>query len=247
MRSAQRQELIMTISKGQSCVMVELDILKDSLENMINSCEARFRETINNLKSEIFDLEHKTDIPEELKTLTNQYYIELENYTTQRYYSRNKLVIAIYSICEAILESICADYKLNVVKESEPRSKKCPHIDCKECDIKTRKKPNFYLNDYLYTINPKYKTECTDACIVSTSIRELRNYLTHSKENAKRASMVVEKLSQDGFSDIIQRNGKVIIDKIDTIQKILMYCYNMLVEAEHRAKDNYLKNQSLSK
>lgn len=42
--------------------MVELDSLKETLENMVYFTETRFNDTINSLKANIFDIEHDDSI-----------------------------------------------------------------------------------------------------------------------------------------------------------------------------------------
>lgn len=229
----------MTIAKGRSCILAELDILKETLENMINTIESQFRDYIDCHKAHIFDFEHDTSIePEERANLTDPHYDELRNYSTQRNISRNKLVICIYSICEATLASICKDYNLKLVKEPNPnlKPKRCPHLNGRECDVKNNNHTNYYLNDYLYTINHNYSTDWEDAHIVSTSIKNLRNYLTHSKADVKRAAKIIQELSNNQFNHISQINGEIIIRSAEDIKQILNQCYGMLVHAEQEAK-----------
>ena len=55
----------MAVAKGRSCAMVELDSLKETLENMVDFTETRFNDTINSLKANIFDIEHDDSIDNE--------------------------------------------------------------------------------------------------------------------------------------------------------------------------------------
>ena len=115
----------MAFAKGKSCAVIELDILREALVNMINSVETRFQNILDSLKARIFDIEHDRSIPnEEKECQINPFYDEVENYTSQLYHARNKLVICIYSICEATLASICTDYKIAVVHETKGNNKK---------------------------------------------------------------------------------------------------------------------------
>ena len=235
----------MTVAKGRSCIMVELDILNETLENMVNSTESKFRDIIDSLKARLFDIEHDITIaPEECNSLSYPYIDELEKYQTQRIISRNKLVICIYSICEATLASICKDYKYKIVKapNQEIRPKLCPNLDGRECNVKRRKSTNYYLSDYLYTLNHNYIENWSNAYTVSTIIKDLRNYLTHSKADVKQAAKIIEKLSIGGFGHISQTDGKIIIENVEDVKKILKLCYDMLVEAERLALGNLTNN-----
>lgn len=229
----------MAIAKGRSCVMAELDILKETLESMINSTESKFRDIIDSLKAELFDIEHNKAIePEVRNSLSYPFYNELDIYISQRFISRNKLVICIYSICEATLASICKDYDYKIVKESSHaiKSMSCANLNGRECNVKRIKRTNYYLKDYLYSLNPAYLTDWNEANIVSTVVKDLRNYLTHSKADEKRAVRIIKSLSKCGFNCISQEDGKIIIQDIADIQQILNMCYEMLVTAEQIAK-----------
>lgn len=231
----------MAIAKGKSCFMDELDILKDTLENMINSTEFKFRDIIDSLKAKLFDIEHDSTIStEERNTLSCPCFIELERYVYQRNISRNKLVICIYSMCEATLASICKDYNYVILKEPVHSIKPiyCPNLNGRECNVKRSKKSNFYINDYLYTLNCNYAVDWVDAYIVSTAIKNLRNYLTHSKPDVIRATKIIEELSSCQFNHIKQVDGKIRIMNVEAINKILNLCYTMLINAEQIAKSN---------
>lgn len=234
----------MAIAKGQSCVMAELDILKDTLESMINSTESKFRDIIDSLKDELFDIEHDKKIgPGERNSLLCTYYSELDKYITQRFLSRNKLVICIYSICESTLASICKDYNFKIEKEVGHNSKliSCPNMNGRECNIKRKKNTIYYLNDYLYTLNPRYSVDWKDAYIVSTDIKDLRNYLTHSKTDVTRAAKIIQGLSNNRFEHISQVEGNILIQKVEDIHKILKLCYEMLISAEKIAKSKSIE------
>ena len=235
--------LFMAIAKGRSCIMVELDILKETLENMINSTESEFRDIIDSLKAELFDIEHNKSIKREVRnSLSSPFYEELDIYTSQRFISRNKLVICIYSICEATLASICKDYNYKIVKESSHniKSMSCPNLNGRECNVKRIKRTNYYLKDYLYSLNPAYSIDWNEAHIVSTAIKDLRNYLIHSKADVKQAEEIIDRLSKCGFNCISQEDGKIIIQDVRDIQYILNICYKMLVTAEQIAKLNLI-------
>lgn len=230
----------MAIAKGRSCSMGELDILKDALENMINSTELKFRDIIDSLKACIFDLEHDTSTDvKDRNSVSISFYSELEKFEYQRNISRNKLVICIYSICEATLASICEIHKIKLVKEPNSNNmlKLCPYSDDGKCKVKRRKREEYYLTDYLYTIDPNYKMDWGEANIVSTAIKNLRNYLTHSKADVKRARKIISELSSYGFNHISQSEGKIMIQEIEDVYCILNVCCKMLVGAEQKAKE----------
>ena len=227
--------------------MTELDILRDTLETMIDSTESKFRDIIDSLKAKLFDIEHDgTMAPEERNSLSYSYYIELEKYLSQREISRNKLVICIYSICEATLANICKDFKYQLVKapSQSRKSRQCPNLNGRECNVERNKNTNYYISDYLYTLNPNYATDWVDAYVVSTVIKDLRNYLTHSNADVKRATKIIEGLSNSHqFNHISQVDGVILIHSVEDIKQILKLCYEMLVNAEQIAKSKLISEQ----
>lgn len=230
----------MAIAKGRSCAMVELDSLKETLENMVDFTETRFNDTINSLKANIFDIEHDDSIDnEERNSALEPYFSELENYQFQRYSSRNNYIICIYSICESVLASICADNNIKLLKEtnSKREPKQCSNTNGR----KNKANVNYYMNDYLYSLNPKYRDEWTDAFVVSTAVKKLRNYLTHGKTDRKKASIIAGELSQHGLNTISQVNGEIKIQNIESLHSILKLCCKMLVVAEQKAKEKSIK------
>ena len=220
----------MAFAKGRSCAIAELDILKETLENMINSIESRFQKNLDQFKARIFDLEHDQSLSgEEKECEIRPFYDEIENYTCQLYHSRNKLVICIYSICEATLAGICADYKIKVIHEKK----------------KDEKKNSYYLTDYLYSFDKEYMQKFADAYIVSGPLRELRNHLTHSA-STKDISKHITDLNNHGFN-IKLFAGQVKIESKDSLMAILKCCYNLIIDAEKTASENYSNNRKSPK
>lgn len=229
MRGQQDYRNYMAFAKGRSCVVAELDILREALENMINSIENRFQNNLDFLKARIFDIEHDQSIPyEEKDSQLRSLYDEIEKHTCQLHHSRNKLVICIYSICEATLASICADYKINVKHEDQHNKKK-----------------DFYLTDYLFSIDNDYLEKLADAHIVSLPLRELRNHLTHSS-STKNIFKHIADLNNNGFNDITLFGDQVIIRSKDFLTSILNCCYNLLNDAETIAKQKFFSERMSS-
>lgn len=233
---------IMAIAKGQSNVVTDINILQETLENIISSTESKYQAIIDSLKARIYDIEHNPSTDnEEIKNLSGPVYYELEDYVAQRDISRNKLVICIYSICEATLSNICEVFEISVIKEprNDKSPKLCPVLNDRECSVRSKKQSTVYLGDYLYTLNPNYKSDWIEAKIVSSAIRNLRNYLTHSSDRKTRADKIVKELSTNGITSMSQIDGRIIIQDIQGVRQILHICYEMLIKAEQIAKANF--------
>ena len=188
---------------------------------MVNSVESHFSEMVDSLETRIFDIEHGEESSEEKSDLCKPYFDELADLETQRFHARNKLVISIYSICEASLAGICSHYHVPLKYSPQNKSKK-----------------DFYLTDYLFSTGIDYTTEnkAYSPYVVYKAIRPLRNYLTHSQEDNKRASEVVNCIKSIGLENIENQNGAIQIGSKNALNEILAICYNMLLVSEDSAK-----------
>ena len=191
---------------------------------MIYSVESHYREVIDSLKAQIFDIEHGENSVEKESSIYNQYYDELEELEIQRFHARNKLIISIYSICEASLAGICTHYHVPLVHSSQNSPTK-----------------DFYLKDYLFSLGVDYtaKNKEISPYVVYHAIRPLRNYLTHSQGNNNLASEVINKMKSVGFDNIVNYSGVIQIESEKLIIKIMSYCNDMLVLSENLARNNF--------
>lgn len=190
---------------------------------MIDSIESNFRRVIDSLKAQIFDIEYGKDSAEEKRYMRRPYFDELDEYEIQRCHARNKLVICIYSICEASLAEICTHYKVPLKFSPQNTSKK-----------------DYYLSDYLFSIGTDYTTKdnTNSSYVVYHAIRELRNNLTH---DAKRVSEAVSAMKSVGFSGIENHCGTIQIKSAELLYEILVRCSDMLLTCEHIAKQRKSK------
>lgn len=195
--------------------------MEQSLKLMISSVESHFREVMDSIKARIYDIEHGDDSAEEKVDICKPYFDELAEYDIQRFHARNKLIISIYSICEASLAGICSHYHVPLKYSPQNKSKQ-----------------NFYLTDYLFSIGVNYtmKNKVSSPYVVCVAIKPLRNYLAHSQENDKRASEVVNYMKSVGFENIENHNGRIQIESENLINEVLAYCNEMLLISENSAK-----------
>lgn len=226
--------LQMTIAQGRNNVITELDILKETLENMVQTIESQYRDIVDSIKANIFDIEHDVTLSaEEQTSLSLHYYRELNEFTTQQLRARNNLFICIYSICEVNLATICETYKITVIKNFSSRKSNQQH---------NKKRTYYYLKDYLCAIDPSYLNNINYASIVCGPLKELRDYLIHSKPDVITATKITHQMHEYGFSSITHNYGQIIINNESVIHQILEYCVRMLISAEQIAKSKSQSN-----
>lgn len=209
-------------SKGRSNARTEIDSIVETIESMINAVEAGFNETINSLKVKMYDI-LRDEIPAEEKAdLLKPYEEGLKDNISQLNQARNKLVISIYSICEASLAGICQQYNI---------------------EIKKKRGKNYYLKDYVSSlgINLAELNKDRSIYIVLEPIRNLRNYLTHSNPKRIKAKTIVKNLNKCGIADIVVQDEIIVITNSDVLRMILRYCDDMLHECELIAQQNIVK------
>lgn len=185
---------------------------------MIDSIESYFSEEIDSLKARIFDIEHGSDSNEEKLSISKPFFDELEEREIQLSRARNKIVVSIYSICEASLAGICDYYKIPL-----------------KFSLQNLSKRDYYLSDYLFSIGIDFTNERSASYIVYNAIRPLRNYLTHSEDNAKQATNIVKCLKSIGFCDIENNNNHIHLTKKDVLLAILNACVEMLIDCENNS------------
>lgn len=214
----------MAVANGHSNVKADIELMVCSLRQMINSIELYFCNSINSLNTRISDIEHDIISPEEKSSLCRSYYITLEEQEIKRFHARNKLVICIYSICEASLAEICHHYRIPLRFSPQNTSKRF-----------------YYLTDYLFTLGVDYSpnNQARASYIVSNAIRSLRNYLVHSKETVQLASDIVNGMLNVGFSGIEARMGSIQIMDQAILFEILNLCNEMLLESESIAREKH--------
>lgn len=218
----------MCIAKGRSNILAEIDSFNDALENMIESIELHFCERTNYVENQIFEIGKENVLAEERHALCKPYFDLLEEYQTQLFQARNKLVICIYSICESSLASICKHYDLRLQFSPQNYSKR-----------------EYYLSDYLYSIGIPYavRDKMNAAFIVFEAIRPLRNYLVHAKPDKIEASRLISKLNDVGIADIEHDNENICIKTKQVLHQMLSTCYEMLRMSDLSASNVYKQKQ----
>ena len=217
----------MTVAQGRSNVRAQIDIISETLEKMIEDVENKYRQRIDSVKAQIFDIDHDISLSEEEKRTRSTFFYEtLDSLEYQLNEARCKLFICIYSICEASLRDICLFYDIPFKKLSKPKNKK---------DTKN-KETRYYLQDYLYTLGKDSIQKDSFDYILSEPLRELRNSLIHQGNDVSHIEEIIGQLQNSNFAGFKLSNGKLEIDKEETLKYLLNQIHNFLNESEDLAK-----------
>lgn len=204
----------MTIAKGRSTITAEIDLMNQSLRSMIDSIESYFCGLIDSLKSQLFDIEYSYSM-EEKQSISTPVLRELEDAEVQLMHARNKLLISIYSICEVSLAGICDYYRIPL-----------------KYSLSNKSKTNYYLSDYLFSLDIDYTNEGSASYIVYHAIRPLRNYLTHSKRSVHHSTEIANRMVQNGFLNVVSIDSPIKINSIEVLYNVLYQCTTMLHDCD---------------
>lgn len=211
----------MAIAKGRSTIRAEIDLMEQSLKQMIDSVESHFADCIGSLRARIDDVECGSETTEEKRSICESYLSKMSECEDQRFHVRNKLVIVLYSICEASLAGICFYYHIPLKHSPQNQSKR-----------------HYYLSDYLFSLGIDYihQDNSNSAYVVNFAIRELRNCLTHCGQDNEKVSNAVGSMKNAGFIGIENDNGVILIQTVEVLYKMLNCCKDMLIVSENKAQ-----------
>lgn len=195
--------------------------MEQSLKQMIDSVESHFADCISSLRARIDDVECGSETAEEKRSICESYLSKMSECEDQRFHVRNKLVIVLYSMCEASLAGICSYYHIPLKHSPQNQSKR-----------------HYYLSDYLFSTGVEYTRQdnSNSSYVVNSAIRVLRNYLTHCGQDNDKASNAVNSMKRVGYIGVENDNDVIIIQTAEVLYKMLNCCKDMLIVSENKAQ-----------
>lgn len=142
---------------------------------------------------------------------------------------RRTILIGLFSFWELSLKDLCEYYKINVTKA---RNVKKESKD--QAENNPKKGPNLSENDYLNAIFTNTRPE--NIGLISSQIKELRNYMTHGSAGEGRQEIIDTLMAARPDFGISKVCGGYSINSYDGLDKILQIINDGLVDAETTAK-----------
>lgn len=136
---------------------------------------------------------------------------------------RRTILIGLFSFWELSLKDLCEYYKINVTKVKNVKK-----------ENKSKKEPNLNVNDYLHAIFHNNRPENAD--LISSQIKELRNYMTHGSAGEKRKEIIDNLMTAHPDFCISKICGSYFISSYDGLDKMLTIINNGLIDTEATAK-----------
>lgn len=232
-RSALRHLIDKTFAKGRTNCEAERDIIVQGYTDLLKVLKQAKLQKETGIKAELYDIIFDTTISdEERQTQMRPFYDVLSEQEETDRRIRRSILIGLFSFWELSLKEVCEYYKLDVAAAKEPKPKKKNKSQNNE--------PHYGENDYLKAI---FHTESPDKVdVISSKIRELRNYMTHGTAGATRKVAIDTLISTHPEFCISKECGDYSITSYDGLEQIMDTIKESLFCAEATAKQS--KEQS---
>lgn len=217
----------MTIAKGRTDCEVERDTVVQRFNDLIRVLKQSKNRAEEYAKASLYDITNDKSISnEEQRSLARPFYDLLSVQEETDIRIRNIILIGMFSFWELSLMDICANYPIDVVaaKGVKPRKDNARKND----------KTHYSENDYLNAIFPFGRPE--NVGMISSQLKEFRNYLTHGSANDGRHDAIKKLISTHPEFCVTKMQDSYHITSYDGLEQILETINDALICAETTAK-----------
>lgn len=224
----------MSFAKGRTNCEAERDVIVQGFNDLLQVLKQAKNQKEIGIKSELYDI------------ITNQSISEEEKYTQKKPFDdllseseesdkriRRTILIGLFSFWELSLKGICDYYNIDVeaTKLNNTQKKK------QSKDKTPRLSENDYLNAIFQAERPK------EVGFISSTIKELRNYMTHGSTDDDRKAVIDSLISSHPEFSVSKTQDGYVIDSYDGLDHILNKIIEGLCCAEATAKATHGQNK----
>lgn len=223
----------MTFAKGRTNCEAERDIIVQGYTDLLKVLKQAKLQKETGIKAELYDIICDSTIShEERQTQMRPFYEDLSEQEETNRRIRRSILIGLFSFWELSLKEVCEYYNLDTAggKGTKPKKKSESQKD----------EPHYGENDYLKAIFHTNRPEKVE--LISSKIRELRNYMTHGTAGATRKVAIDTLISTHPEFCISKECGDYSIPSYDGLEQIMDTIKESLFCAEATAKQS--KEQS---
>ena len=215
----------MSIAKGRTDCEAERDTIMRGFNDLLMILKQSKNQTEVQAKSTLYDIIHNKCLSDEERLtqmsplnalLTEQEELDIR--------IRSTILIGLFSFWELSLKAICEYYKID--------------ISCFKGKRKESKSPNkkidYSVNDYINAIFHSRHPKNID--VISSEIKELRNYMTHGNAKGTRKSIIENLILKYPEFCIAKSPDGYFITSYDGMDNILKIINDGLMCAEAAAK-----------
>lgn len=224
----------MSIAKGRTNCEAERDAIVQGFNDLLRVLKQAKHQKEIGIKSELYDIISDHSISEEEKdTQKKPFYDLLSESEDTNTRIRRTILIGLFSFWELSLKGICDYYKIDVETAKLNNSQKEKHPK--------NKTPRISENDYLNAI---FKAERPkEVSVISSTIKELRNYMTHGSADDDRKAVIDSLISSHPEFCISKTQDGYVIDSYDGLDHILNIIIEGLCRVEATAKATHGQNK----
>lgn len=214
----------MTIAKGRTNCEAERDTMVQGFHELLKVLKHAKNQTEILAKAALYNIANDKSLSDEERWSQMRPFNEmLSEQEESDIRIRRTVLIGLFSFWELSLKDLCEYYKINVSKAKNEKN-----------ESNSKKGPNFSENDYLNAIFTNTRPE--NIGLISSQIKELRNYMTHGSAGEGRQEIIDTLMAARPDFGISKVCGGYSINSYDGLDKILQIINDGLVDAETTAK-----------
>lgn len=214
----------MTIAKGRTNCEAERDTMVQGFHELLKVLKHAKNQTEILAKAALYDIANDKSLSDEERWSQMRPFNEmLSEQEESDIRIRRTVLIGLFSFWELSLKDLCEYYKINVTKAKKNKK-----------ENKSKRESNLSENDYLNAIFRDNRPEIIG--LISSQIKELRNYMTHGSADQDRQEIIDTLMAARPDFGISKVCGGYSINSYDGLDEMLKTITDGLTDAETTAK-----------
>lgn len=222
-----RFELLTMIANGKTNCEAERNLIAQGFSDILNVLKSAKDVIEMQAKTAIHDIINDKSIdPEERKSIIQPHYDLIKNQEETAIRICRTVLIGLFSFWELSLKDICGNYGFELSEKA---------VNTKS--DKTKYGENDYLNAIFQSKRPQI------IGLISSKIKELRNYMTHGSLEKGRQDIIDQLMADNPNFGIIKVQAGYVLNSYDGMENILHAINEGLRIAEMTAKSKELNQK----
>lgn len=214
----------MTIAKGRTNCEAERDTMVQGFHELLKVLKHAKNQTEILAKAALYDIANDKSLSDEERWSQMRPFNEmLSEQEESDIRIRRTVLIGLFSFWELSLKDLCEYYKINVTKAKKNKK-----------ENKSKRESNLSENDYLNAIFRDNRPEIIG--LISSQIKELRNYMTHGSADQDRQEIIDNLIKTHPDFCISKICDGYYISSYDGLDEMLKTITDGLTDAETTAK-----------
>lgn len=214
----------MAFAKGRTNCEAERDTIVQGFQELLNELKHAKNQIEVQAKASLYDVVNDQSLSNDERWSQMRPFEELLSEQEEKDIRiRRTILIGLFSFWELSLKDLCKYYKIKVTKtKSNKKENISQHVY------------KFSENDYLNAVFRDYRPK--NIALISSQIKELRNYMTHGCAGEDRQVIIDNFIVTNPDFCVSEISGDYYITSYDGLDKMLKIINDGLIEAETTAK-----------